>query len=396
MKILILCGVFARENQQEVIDNARASVEFSANQFQLKLIQGFQDAGYPVSVLSAPFIGSYPNASRISKFKAFAQPQNLCTYVPFSNLWGYRNISRARALKKAMSEFIEADDPQKLILVYSAHTPFLEAAAYAKKADPRIRACFYVPDLPSYMNLRADRSWIYDVAKKADIAKMNKLSRCVDSFVVLTEYMKEPLGVGDRPCRVVEGIVSEIPTPDSSPKQKEKYIVYTGKLDEAFGVKSLVDAMANLEDPDYRLVLCGQGDSFDYAVQASEKDSRIMPLGQVSPETAAQWQHRAAVLINPRANVGEYTKYSFPSKNVEYLLSGKPVVAYLLHGMPRCYRDFIYEIDSGREPVAAITEAVRRAVEDDRQVKHEKYRAFLRYATEHLAAERIANMILDL
>lgn len=393
MKILMLCGVFARENQQEVIDNAKASVEFSANLFQLRLIQGFQDAGYPLSVLSAPFIGSYPNASRISKFKAFENPQSLCTYVPFSNLWGYRNFSRARALKKAMREFVEAEDPRKLIVIYSAHTPFLEAAAYAKKADSRIRVCFYVPDLPNYMNLRSDRSWIYDVAKKADIAKMNRLNRCVDSFVVLTEHMKEPLLVGDRPCRVAEGIISDVPSPVSASAEKEKYIVYTGKLDEAFGVKALVDAMETLTNPDYRLVLCGQGDSYDYALEASRKDSRIMPQGQVSPETAAQWQRKATVLINPRANVGEYTKYSFPSKNVEYLLSGKAVVAYMLHGMPRCYRDFIYEIDSDKEPVAAIAEAVRQAMEDDPQ---HKYQSFLRYAKEYLTAQRIAKMIVDL
>jgi glycosyltransferase involved in cell wall biosynthesis len=347
-------------------------------------------------VLSAPFIGSYPNASRISTFKAFSQPQTLCTYVPFSNLWGYRNVSRARALKKAMSDFIATDDAQKLILIYSAHTPFLEAAAYAKKADPRIRICFYVPDLPNYMNLRSDRSWIYDVAKKADIAKMNRLNRCVDSFVMLTGHMKEPLLVGDRPYRVVEGIVSQIPETVSCASKLEKYIVYTGKLDGAFGVKELVDAMEKLEDPSYRLVLCGQGDSYGYAVQASQKDSRIMALGQVSPEIAAQWQRKAAVLINPRGNVGEYTKYSFPSKNVEYLLSGKPVVAYQLHGMPQCYREFLYLIDDEKPAVEAIQDALEQAVSDDPSHKEEKYRSFIRYAEQNLRAKRIAERIMEL
>ena len=393
MKILMLCGVFARENQQEVIDNAKAGVEFSANQFQLKLIQGFHDGGYDLSVLSAPFVGSYPNASRIRTFKGFRDPQSLCRYVSFSNLWGYRNYSRARALKKAVSDFLADADSDKRILVYSAHTPFLEAAAYAKKRDPKIKICFYVPDLPDYMNLRADRSWIYDVAKKADIKKMSRLMESVDSYVLLTEQMKDRLPVGKKPCHVVEGIVSQFPAPAPESDSEEKYIVYTGKLDAAFGIRELVDAMALLDNPNYRLVLCGQGDSYDYA--ASHSDKRIMALGLVSPEEAAQWQRKAAVLVNPRANVGEYTKYSFPSKNVEYLLSGRPVAACLLSGMPACYADFLYPIADGQNP-ASIASTLSCAIEDDSRIKKEKYNAFLRYARQHLAADKIAGMVVDL
>lgn len=393
MKILMLCGVFAQEDQQEVIDNAKAGVEFSANQFQLKLIQGFRDGGYDLDVLSAPFVGSYPNASRIRTFKGFRGSQSLCRYVPFSNLWGYRNYSRASALKKALSDFLEDPEPDKRILVYSAHTPFLEAAAYAKKRDPRIKICFYVPDLPDYMNLRADRSWIYDVAKKADIRKMTRLMESVDSFVVLTEQMKDRLPVGKKPCRVVEGIVSRFPEPAPEADTEEKYIVYTGKLDAAFGVRQLVDAMALLDDPSYRLVLCGQGDSYDYA--ASHPDERIMALGLVSPQEAARWQRKAAVLVNPRANVGAYTQYSFPSKNIEYLLSGRPVAACLLSGMPDCYGEYLYLIEDGQDP-ASIARTLRIAIEDAPQRKNEKYSAFLRYARQKLAAEKIAGMVADL
>ena len=42
MKVMIICGVFAKENEQEVIAHAKRSVEFSANVYQTKLIQGFR------------------------------------------------------------------------------------------------------------------------------------------------------------------------------------------------------------------------------------------------------------------------------------------------------------------------------------------------------------------
>lgn len=42
----------------------------------------------------------------------------------------------------------------------------------------------------------------------------------------------------------------------------------------------------------------------------------------------------ADVLVNPRQNDDEYTKYSFPSKNIEYLMTGNAVMAYMLDGIP--------------------------------------------------------------
>ena len=59
MDVLFLCGVFAKENEAEVIAQAKKSVEFSANQMQLKLISGLKEVA-DTQVISAPFIGHYP------------------------------------------------------------------------------------------------------------------------------------------------------------------------------------------------------------------------------------------------------------------------------------------------------------------------------------------------
>ena len=164
MDVLFLCGVFAKENEVEVIAQAKKSVEFSANQMQLKLIRGLKEAAN-TQVISAPFIGHYPNQSRSLYFFGFAVPQHLCKYVLFNNIWGIRNLSRAHALKKAVRGFALDGNGEKLIVVYSAHDPFLAAAAYAKKLNPKIRICLIAPDLPQYMNLEAKRGFLYDFFK---------------------------------------------------------------------------------------------------------------------------------------------------------------------------------------------------------------------------------------
>lgn len=397
MKILMICGYFAPENEAEVIRHARSAVEFSANEFQKKLIRGLRTLDAQVEVLSAPFVGSWPNASDIRVFRGFQDEQSQCRYVPFHNMWGYRNFSRAASLKKAVREFAEDPEENKLILVYCAHTPFLQAAEYAKKLDPRIRVCFYVPDLPNYMNLNADRSRLYDIAKSFDNRKMRHCMACVDSFVLLTEDMADCLPVGDKPRAVLEGILErERLEQPSEPWEDDgiKYIVYTGKMNEKFGIPALVQGFSLLPDPDCRLVLCGSGDCMEEIRAAAAKDSRILIQGQVPPAEAALWQRRAAVLVNPRPDNEAYTKYSFPSKNVEYLLTGKPVAVCMLAGMPEKYRDFIYEIREGTPEQIART--LREALEAPLGEAERKHQTFLAYAREHLTADRIARRIVEL
>ena len=153
MKIVLLCGYFAKENEQEVNENAKAAVEYSANIFQDKIIGGLEENNCNFDVISAPFIGAFPNAYKKIFFRGFKAKQTKCKYVKFNNVWGIRNFSRANSLKRSLKNFIKIKDTQKLIIVYSVHTPLLNAAVYAKKKDPNIRICLIVPDLPQYMNL---------------------------------------------------------------------------------------------------------------------------------------------------------------------------------------------------------------------------------------------------
>jgi glycosyltransferase involved in cell wall biosynthesis len=81
---------------------------------------------------------------------------------------------------------------------------------------------------------------------------------------------------------------------------------------------------------------------------------------------AKDWIRKADVLVNPRQNDEAYTKYSFPSKNIEYLLSGNPVVAYMLDGVPEEYRKFMSivpddGVDSLKDTILAAQKSVAAA-----------------------------------
>lgn len=393
MKIIFLCGYFAKENEQEVNENAKIAVEYSANIFQDKLIEGLEDNNYDFEVISAPFIGAFPNGYKKSFFRGFKERQTKCKYVKFNNIWGIRNFSRANSLKHTLKDFIEYKDEKKLIIVYSVHTPLLSAAVYAKRKDSNIKICLIVPDLPQYMNLSAKKSALYKIGKKFDIRKFNKLNKFVDSYVLLTEAMKEKLDIHNKPYIVAEGIVSkkqldEMADRTNLPQKEEgcKYIVYTGKMYKKFGVKDLLDTFENIEDGSLRLVLCGTGDLNKYINELSEKDKRVIYKGQVSPNEALKWVKAADVLVNPRKDDSEYTKYSFPSKNIEFLLSGNPVIAYQLKGMKECYKDYIVQISNGNLKTAIMNAFYE---ENTREKKD-----FFKYVIENLYNSSILQNIV--
>lgn len=354
MEILFLGGLFAIEKEKEILLKTKGTVHYADNKFQSNIIDGLVDIKeINMKILSAPFVDTYPKGYSdlfVKKYSNIYKGNIECKYVSFCNLWGYRNISRKRSLIKEINKFANNKSKKKAILIYSPHTPFLQAAVHVKKIDPSIHVCMIVPDLPQYMNLYEKKSLIYNKLKEIDIEIFNYNLSYVDSFVLLTEYMKDILNVKNRPYIVVEGTVNIfndiIKNSDSfKPEENIKTIVYTGTLNKKFGVANLVEAFHDIDDKSIVLKICGRGDCEKLVSEYASIDGRIHYLGQLSNEEAVKLQESATVLINPRQDNEDYTKYSFPSKNMEYLLTGKPVIAYKLKGIPDEYNNYLYYIE---------------------------------------------------
>lgn len=160
--------------------------------------------------------------------------------------------------------------------------------------------------------------------------------------------MAAALQVGNRPFTVVEGIADNNSENserrlDSNPDKK--IVFYSGTLHYQFGIKKLLDAFELLSEPDLELWICGDGDAAEEIRRMSALDQRIKFYGYVSSEEVSQLRACASVLVNPRNNSGEYTKYSFPSKTMEYLMSGIPTIMYKLDGIPDAYDEHVFYIE---------------------------------------------------
>lgn len=349
MDILFIGGIF---HDETIHKKSKKRVQNAANALQWNIIKGLdKNIEKPIKILNSIFVGSYPRhyddliirSHRWSHVEK-ANDKN----VGFINLPGIKHFSRAKNIAKQIKYWAQAGKGKKYIICYSVHTPFLYAIKQAKKINPNIEVCLIVPDLPQYMNLSDNPSRIYTYLKSIDYQLIQSMLKYIDSYVLLTDYMADKIGIPNDKYIVIEGMVNvEGELTDGKTRENLsnlKTILYTGSLNSKYGIKTLLEAFKLIKDENFKLQICGTGEAGVEIKKLSKIDSRIEFLGNVTREKALHLQRNATVLINPRNSEGEFTKYSFPSKNLEYLLSGRPTIAYNLPGIPSEYEEYMYFI----------------------------------------------------
>lgn len=344
---VFLSLMIPKELASEVKHNSSNNMADAANALEHNLMNGFaENLSIPPKIINVLPIGSYPQYYSESFIKAsYFQLCNCNSHenVGFCNIKFIRNYFIEKAVYNSLEHYCKKKNGNIVICIYSASVSFLSAVEKLKKKFPRLVVCDIIADLPGMTNLSSKKSallqWYIDYQAKNALKKLE----CVDCFVFLTKQMASYLHIS-KPYCVVEGIASETKELELR-EQKEKFILYTGTLHKKFGVMNLVHAFQQIYSPDYRLVICGIGDSAEAIKNAAEDDIRISFLGQLSRAEVLEWQRKATVLVNPRQNNEEFTKYSFPSKTMEYLSSGIPVIAYKLDGIPDEYDKYLQYVE---------------------------------------------------
>lgn len=363
--IVFLGGVFPKEIEEKVYQKSRGSIQNAANNLQWSIINGLDSMlGKPLKILNMMFIGSYPKKYDdifINSFN-FSHANGANDYnIGFINITILKELFRLQALKKTLRKTLrtwnnEINSDKKVIMMYSIQNLWLTMAKIIKKTNKNIHICLIVPDLPNYVSMDKDKYFLNRLYKRYSINKCEKNIKYIDSFVFLTENMKDYFSI-DKPYVVVEGIAEDH---KSSRKgnfidayQGKEVVLYTGTLTEKYGVLDLVKAFITINNDNYRLIICGEGETKKEIIKYANQDRRIIYMGLLEHDDILTLQKNATVLINPRKNNEEYTKYSFPSKILEYLSSGTPVIAYKLDGVPEEYDDYIYYINGeGIEDIA--------------------------------------------
>ena len=155
--------------------------------------------------------------------------------------------------------------------------------------------------------------------------------------------MKEPLRIENRPWTRVEGIFNSNYNINNIPaKENFKTVLYTGNIDERYGIITLIEAFRLINDENYRLWIRGNGSTMKYIIEAEKKDSRITYFNEMSRPELMILQKKATVLINPVSSTELFTRYFFPSKTMDYMASGTPTIMTKLKSIPTEYLDYVY------------------------------------------------------
>lgn len=102
-----------------------------------------------------------------------------------------------------------------------------------------------------------------------------------------------------------------------------------------------------LPQENFRLKLFGSGPFVEkLKTKYTKKDSRIQYMGVAPNAEVVAAELDASLLVNPRPTHEEFTKYSFPSKNIEYMASGTPLLTTKLPGMPKEYYPYVFLIEN--------------------------------------------------
>ena len=362
MKLTLLMGIFPIEEYQNIIDRSKCNVQFAADALQKAIIHGLTFWTKSIQIINLPYIGSFPLRDKIlftDKYN-FSFKTVAGFNIPFCNLCGWKLFSRFFRSFFALKKYVGFND---IILIYSVHTPFIKACIDFKKKNPNTKIVLLVADLPEYM--LDNKGVIRNYMEKINQRLLSKFYKQIDGFILLSKHMIDKLPVADKPWVVVEGIYSDVDEKVilSTKEQDGKYVLYTGTLAKRYGITRLVKAFLKVNIPDIKLVICGDGDAKEEIVEYSRYDSRIVYKGLIKREEALTLQKNATLLVNPRTSEGEFTKYSFPSKTMEYLASGVPTLLYRLPGIPDEYYDYCYSlVDTS---ISSLTDALESILRKD-------------------------------
>lgn len=316
----------------------------------------------------------------------------------FCNLVGIKEKcaahSCARLVVEAANSFV-GDDLH--LIINTPDIRLFDAVRMAEKeTKKRFTKTVIIPDIPSMVTAMDKQNPIkaYLLAKRN--FKVMEYTANSNGLVLLTEAMMDYVS---KPVKhiVMEGIV-DVSTMDMEQVPivtNKEVILYTGTLRKIFGVMNLVNAFKMLHDKNAELWICGSGDSEEAIEEAARKDSRIKFFGLVDSNTALELQHKATILVNPRTSEGEYTKYSFPSKTMEYLLAGRSVIINRLPGIPKEYYDYVYTPKD--ESVKALAECISYVLNLDKEIREKRSKAGRQFIigkkNSKVQVERIIKMI---
>ena len=224
----------------------------------------------------------------------------------------------------------------------------LVAAAKTVRLLKRNKIIAIITDLPGYTtNARVKLlpKWKQMLLKYYKLLTDKWSIRNYDGYLFLTDAMNGVVNKSLKPYIVLEGhadIAMSDMVNNLSDKSRPKVIMYAGGIHKEFGIPLLVDAFIAANVKDWELHIYGDGNYQQELLEVTKQYNNIKYFGLQPNSIVVNAQLKASLMVNPRITNAEYVKYSFPSKTLECMVSGTPLLTTRLAGMPADYFPYVY------------------------------------------------------
>ena len=396
--------MYPRCRRDYYLQRSKIGLSSAADAHQYAIALGLNSVCENFEIVNVPAVSHFPIRYRDFKQSSeYLEENGLKIHnVGYNNLIEYQLISRCINTRDTLEKVVRNSNEPLYIVLYGINFAINKAAVDIKHKYPNsIKICNIIPDLPQdVISNKTIVSRLLNSIHRVYFKRAEDYFKDYDSFVLLTKYMNEVVQASNDRYIVSEGIYEEMVT-TRQPHSESDYIFtifYGGMLYEKFGIMNLVKAFSGIKIPNIRLQLCGYGDCVDRVKELSKIDERIQYLGVVSRDKALELQSKASLLVNPRIPDGNpFTRYSFPSKTMEYLASGTPTLLYELDGIPEEYYNYCYTLDADHTSCDFLREKILNIYNTnikDRLSLAEKARSFiLQEKNAQVACSRIYDLL---
>lgn len=319
---------------------------YQMQKFNHNLIEGLGKLTDVTSLSALPYVNE--RADRIDQtldgIRYIAVKNNTGYIHKFSNLF-YLYLEGSRIIKKYRPECIICDA--------IALSPCVISKLLGKRYN--IPVIGIITDLPGMLGVE-------NKATRKTVMRMQNF----DGYILLTEQMNEIVNPNHRPYIIMEGLCAS-QLPELYLGKRRKVILYSGSLwKNDAGIEYLVQGFINAKLSEYELHLYGTGELVPWIEKISKEHQNVKYMGCVTNSEMVKIQSEAMLLVNPRPSKEEFCKYSFPSKTIEYMASGTPVLMTRLPGVPMEYFDYVYTIeDETSEGMCKTLEIILSKEEND-------------------------------
>jgi len=320
------------------------AMPIQTHNFAWGLVGALRQADVNVTLLSSSPVSNYPRMPRVLfRGSPITADGVQGRSLGFVNLLGAKHVTRFLNCLWSGTRALMRWNP-RVLLIHGVHSPHLWFGVIARWLVG-VHAVVVLTDPPGVV-LPSDGS-ISRILKSLDVLLVRSALRSMDGVIALTAPLAEDYAPR-APHLVLEGISdTQSEQRRFAPRHRstDTTLLYAGGLSTSYGVDRLVEAVKGIDIPGLRLRTLGKGELAERINADAETDPRIVSTEFLPRADVLAAYQSADLLVQPRPVDQTFVRYSFPSKLLEYMASGTPVLTTRLSGIPDDYDGHVSWID---------------------------------------------------